>query len=176
MKKRRASESGFTLVELIIVIVILGILASIAIPSIMGSQEEAGETALKQNLTTVRRVFERYKAEHQGKYPGAVADGLGNAKGTEKAVLSQLLSYSDKTGACSVKKDAKFPYGPYLLKEFPNVPCGNGVGKNTIKVTADTGALTATDKDGVWMYSYETGEMICNDTSTDSADKKYSDY
>jgi len=177
MRRRRRIESGFTLVELVIVIVILGILASIAVPQIMGSQMEAQDTALKSTVTTLRNAIEYYASQHGGKFPGAKADGLGNNAGTEAAVKSQLIYYSKADGTCSVSKAAGYQYGPYLRKEFPNVPCGNGIGKNTIKVTADKSALVATDKDGVWMMSYETGEIICNDTSTDSGGtKKYSEY
>jgi hypothetical protein len=71
---------------------------------------------------------------------------------------------------------SKYPFGPYLTKEFPKVPVGANAEKDTINVTADKVQLTATGKDGAWMYSYETGEIICNDTGTDQAGKTYSSY
>ena len=178
MKKIRACRSGFTLVELIIVIVILGILASIAIPSIMGSTDRATETALAFDLKTLRKSLQTYSAQHLAQFPGAKEDGLGNKVGAEVTAKNQLIYYTDKTGKVSKTKDPKFPFGPYLQKEFPKVPVGAQVGKDTIKVTADKGALVADDDTkGAWMYSYETGEIICNDTSTDSGGtKKFSEY
>ncbi len=178
MWKKMKREGAFTLVELIIVIVILGILASIAIPSIIGSTDEARETALSQDLATVRKAMQLYAAQHQGKFPGATEDGLGNKAGTEAAVKNQLLYYSDKNGKCSRSKDtSKYPYGPYLTKEFPSVPVGNQAGKNSIKVSNSKAPLVAdNDANGAWMYSYVTGEIICNDTSTDTSGKKYSEY
>lgn len=177
MYRNRHNEKAFTLVELVIVIVILGILAAIAIPQIMGSQKEASDASLQSTLKTLRNSIDYYATQHDGKYPGAVADGLGNAAGTEAAVKSQLLYYSKKDGSASETKAAGYQYGPYLRKEFPKAPCGAQSGKDTINVTADMGALVATDKDGAWMYSYETGEVISNDTSTDAGGtKKYSEY
>ncbi len=62
------SEFGFTLVELMIVVTIAGILATLAEPSFHRSILKAREAALKQSLYTMRDVIDQYRAD-QGEYP-----------------------------------------------------------------------------------------------------------
>ena len=59
---RRRLQNGFTLIELVIVLAIIGILLSIAIPVYQKSIEHARESALKQDLATIRSAIDRYKA------------------------------------------------------------------------------------------------------------------
>jgi len=55
------AKSGFTLVEILIVVVILGILAAIVIPQFTDASTEAKESALKSDLQTMRSQIELYK-------------------------------------------------------------------------------------------------------------------
>ena len=59
---------GFTLLELMIVVSIIGILATLAVPSYQSSVVKAKEAALRQDLSTLRDVLDQHKAD-QGKYP-----------------------------------------------------------------------------------------------------------
>ena len=59
---------GFTLLELMIVVSIIGILATLAVPSYQSSVVKAKEAALRQDLSTFRDVLDQHKAD-QGKYP-----------------------------------------------------------------------------------------------------------
>ena len=61
-------ESGFTLLELIIVIAIIGILATIAMPALKDVPRRANEAVLKTNLHTLRDVIDQYYGD-KGKYP-----------------------------------------------------------------------------------------------------------
>ena len=61
-------KKGYTLLELMIVVAIVGILVSVAIPSFQHSAMKAKEAALKQNLFTMRAVLDQYYADH-GDYP-----------------------------------------------------------------------------------------------------------
>jgi len=65
---------GFTLIELMIVVSIIGILATIAVPSYQASLIKARETVLQQDLFTLRELLDQHRAD-QGKYPPSL-DGL----------------------------------------------------------------------------------------------------
>lgn len=62
------NEDGFTLLEMMTVVVIAGILATLAEPSFQGAVNKAREAALRQNLFTIRDTIDQYKAD-RGKYP-----------------------------------------------------------------------------------------------------------
>jgi general secretion pathway protein G len=73
LRKGLATQTGFTLVELMVVVTIAGILVTLAEPSFRQSVWKAKEAALKQNLFTLRDVIDQYRAD-QGAYPPALAD------------------------------------------------------------------------------------------------------
>jgi len=62
------SESGFTLLELLVVMTIIGILAAIAVPSLRDSPKRAREATLRADLFTFRSVIDQYKGD-KGEYP-----------------------------------------------------------------------------------------------------------
>ena len=66
-------RSGFTLLEMMAVVTIAGILATLAIPTYSYSLLKARETALKQGLFVLRDVIDQYRAD-RGKYPQTLAD------------------------------------------------------------------------------------------------------
>lgn len=62
-------ESGFTYIELVIVILILAILTGIAVVSMSFARERVNKSACKANVRTIMSALETYKAEHDGEYP-----------------------------------------------------------------------------------------------------------
>ena len=64
-RRARASEQGFTLIELIIVMAIIGILSVIAIPSFVQSVKKAKEAALKEDLHTMRNAIDSYTVDKE---------------------------------------------------------------------------------------------------------------
>ena len=76
--RRADPRSGFTLIELIVVLTILGILLSIALPNYKNSILQAKEAVLRENLYRLRDLIDQYQAD-KGRYPDTletlVSDG-----------------------------------------------------------------------------------------------------
>jgi general secretion pathway protein G len=133
----RKRIQGFTLVEILIVVVILGILAAIVIPQFSTASDAARASSTLSQLQTVRSQLELYKTQHKGSYP-ALAD-----------MWTNLIEASDVDGATNGtnQPDAAHPFGAYLQKE----PLNPFMVSKT---------LAAAPADGVgWQYNELTGEI-----------------
>ncbi len=136
MQSGTNKKSGFTLVELTVVILILGILAAIAAPRAMVSAQIAHENTARQTLSVIRTAIDRYAAEHEGVLPGA--------DGQETTFLSEI--------------------DPYLRGDrFPM--CTVGAKYNEIRMMSGSQIIGDDGSTGVisWAYNYETGDFYIND-------------
>ncbi|MDB5347317.1 MAG: hypothetical protein JWP89_5694 [Schlesneria sp.] len=154
----RIRRRGFSLIEVLIVIVILGILAATVLPQFTESSANANESALRADLTQLRSQLQVFRFQHDGAFPSGTADN----------VINQLTLASDAGGNTARVGTAGYPFGPYLMGQLPTNPYNGGSGllvKSTAISTSDVDAtaMHGTVKVG-WIYSTLTGQIIANST------------
>ncbi len=96
MSTRKTIKRGFTLIEILIVVVILGILAAIVIPQFTNAADEAATSQAKTQLQSMRSQVQLFRAKY-GVLPGDAGDD-GTLDGAG-AVWADLMSTTDPNGA-----------------------------------------------------------------------------
>jgi general secretion pathway protein G len=137
---------AFTLVEVLIVVIILGILAAIVVPQFSSASEDAKLVALQSNLQTIRGQIQLYKIQHNNFVPALATFG------------DQMTKVSKADGTTAAIGTAGYPYGPYL-QTIPNNPY---TGTNDVSASA-IGATLA------WNYDAATGTFKANDSVAHAA-------
>lgn len=107
---RRAAQRAFTLVELLLVLVILGILAALVLPKFTGRTEQARVTAAQTQISTFGTALDAFEVD-TGSYPRG-QDGLGQLVGAPADVQNWRGPY--------LKSDIPLdPWGHPYIYEFP---------------------------------------------------------
>jgi len=159
---QRSRAEGFTLAEILIVVIVLGILAAIVLPHFTQASTEARISNLKTNLQTVRGQVELYHSQHRDTNPGP-------------AFIDQMTLVSDISGETVSSPDYTQKFGPYL-KSMPVNPMSN---LNTVRiVTGATTAFAAPTTDGGWWYNATSGEFRADlkDSWQDSDGAKFNTF
>ena len=152
------AKKGFTLVEILIVVVILGILAAIVIPQFTDASTEAKTSSLCSDLQTVRSQIELYKIQHNDNLPDmeiAADDGDND--------LTRITNVSGTEVAAGTANS----FGPYLQK-MPK----NAFNNSTTVVIVDTAgadpnASVGTGENG-WYFNSVTGAFHAIDSDEHS--------
>jgi len=152
-------HTGFTLVEILIVVIILGILAAIVIPQFTQASNDARQSALESDLQTVRSQLELYKVQHLEEYPTATAADF----------ITQLSSRTNSAGTVMPAggDTTLYPFGPYLQK-FPSNPFVSS-GTTTNTVTFGTAEPAPGDGLSGWYFNTDTGKFSANSDKTKPA-------
>jgi len=157
------AKSGFTLVEILIVVVILGILAAIVIPQFTGASTEAKEAALVSDLQSIRSQIELYKIQHNDTLPGEILNADGSiTPATAVSFVNQLTNKTDQYG--NVDPDGTDPqtyrFGPYM-RQIPENPFSaaltvvvEGISEGPSSVSASTTKLAGGEggSDAAWHF------------------------
>ena len=159
---------AFTLVELIMVVVIIGILTAIAVPRITRASATTSANALLATLENVRTAIDCYYAEH-GSYPGYDPASGAPSNGD---FANQLLLYSDTQGNTSPTPDGTFVYGPYLRSPLPENPIN---GRADVFVKADPDATDPAAGSCGWIAVLSHGYFWVAATTEELAELGLSD-
>lgn len=125
--------------EILIVVVILGILASIVVPQFISAAVETRENSIRMDLHRIRSQLALYREQH-GAWP-TLAD-----------FADQMTMATSADGDTAPVGTLGYPFGPY----FREVP----INPNTGGTTVGDGAVGSSD----WYYNQATGEFHANDS------------
>ncbi len=166
------AQKGFTLVEILIVVIILGILAAMIIPHFSSATNSARASMLMDDLRVMRSQMEVFKAQHQGVPPGFPNCDIAQAP-TEATVVTYITQSSTAVGATAPVGTAGYPYGPYM-REFPTNPFN---GKSSILVIPASNPCPNTPSDQYgWIYQPSTLTFKADSPGTDAHGVLYFNY
>jgi general secretion pathway protein G len=144
-------NKGFTLVEILIVVIILGILAAIVIPQFSNASNDARKSSLTSQLQTLRSQISLYSLQHLDKYPtDLVAGGTGTTPWT--LLLGKTNQDQSTTGNPNL--------GPYLQTAPANNLNGWTDVDSTITTDLGTGGVANPgSKTAGWLFNPTTGKI-----------------
>ncbi len=174
--QRLKNQAGFTLIEMLVVVIILGILAMIIVPQISVSTDDARLNSLQTNVNSIRSAIEVYAAQHSNRYPGTYSEVDGTTATVSNALakaalLAQLTQFTDVNGMVSGTKTATFKYGPYLKTgSLPLNPFNENSDIVVDFAQADITAARAVSGGAEgWQYFAPIGVFFANDSAAHAA-------
>jgi general secretion pathway protein G len=146
----RTKKSGFTLVEILIVVIILGILAAIVIPQFTNASQDARKSSLVSQLQTLRSQIELFKLQHGDNLPNLIG-GDDTATPPDVSNWDLFMKQTDDQtyAAWAAPAVGKKAFGPYM-QAAPKNPL-NGYGK-----VVDGDGTAAAGSAAGFIYDYST--------------------
>ena len=139
LRERSQGESGFTLVELLVVMLILGLLAAIAVPSFFNQRDKARDADAKAGVRTSQTAMETYATDNNGSYVGADATAL--------RAIEQTLTDSNIAPAPTVAADS---YTVNVTSDTGNVFSITRNTNGTTDLTCTTLGQDGCPASGIW--------------------------
>ena len=164
----RQHRKGFTLIEILIVVIILGILAAIVIPQFTNASKEAKASSVATMVHSLRSQIALFKLQHNDFLPGA-SPLVGTGGTFDSATFwSQMTEFTSLTGTFVVggPKDATYSNGPYMQAQAKNPLCPTAASSSLVVATVN-GAASATVCGFVYDYQGGAGSGKIWGTNTD---------
>lgn len=120
---RRRARSGFTLLEVLLVIAILGVIAVMVVPQLLGRQQQANIDITRTNIKGLEQALKLYAVDHDGEYMTGSRDSLTS--------LLESSEYNGKQLKPYLEEEPNDAWGELLYYEYPNTK-GNVNGKPAI--------------------------------------------
>ena len=166
-----AREKGFTLVEILIVVLILAIIAAIALPRFSNASATAKDSMLADDLRVIRSQITIFKFQHNDVAPG-YPDCDRTQTPDQQSFVGQMTSASTDGGATAPPGTAGYPHGPYL-GQMPVNPV-NGI--RAVLVVADNAAFPPASNQYGWVYQPSSLTFRADSNGIDQTGRPYSDY
>ncbi|MGE3317463.1 MAG: type II secretion system protein GspG [Planctomycetaceae bacterium] len=114
---RRRARSGFTLLEVLLVIAILGVIAVMVVPQLLGRQQQANIDITRTNIKGLEQALKLYAVDHDGEYMQGSRDSLMS--------LLESSEYNGKQLKPYLEEDPNDAWGELLYYEYPNTKGGD---------------------------------------------------
>ncbi|MCD6304483.1 MAG: type II secretion system protein [Planctomycetes bacterium] len=165
-------KTGFTLVELLIVVVILGILAGIVLPKFSNATETARANMLRDDLRLMRSQLMVFKAQHAGVSAG-YPDCDPHQTPTEATLVAHITMASNLQGQTAEPGTPGYHYGPYM-RAMPENPIN---GKRSVRIIGDSQQFpNAPQGTHGWIYQPSTLIFKADCTGSDQSGMPFFDY
>jgi general secretion pathway protein G len=138
VRRPNARRDGFTLIELVVVVLIIGIIAAVAAPRMFDTANEARRNTARHSLTVLRDAIELHLAE-TGAYPGEAGNGA----------------------------DLENDLRPYLKSPFPRITVAGAPGDGSVKYETNGSGVGAADGTTDWLYDNADGTLAINISGLD---------